>query len=134
MKHNRKFEKIQIKWFIKSSIFYYSFLTIFIAIFLYISVSLKLDVRQSYDAIITDKEITMQTELEILPLDEKVYIYINRNERTVLGTIVKTYYSNGRMHFILKEVPTNLSGEITIELTINKQSLISRIFAKGGRN
>ncbi len=134
MRRNKKLEKIQVKWFIKSSIFYYSFLIIFIAIFLYISVSLKLDVRQSYDAIITGNEITMETELEILPLDGKVYIYTNRNERTVLGTIMNTYYLNGRMHFILKEVPTNLSGEITIELTTNRQSLISRIFAKGGRN
>jgi hypothetical protein len=134
MKRNLKFEQWHIKYLVKSPLLYYSFLILFVGVFLFASLSLKLDIRESFLASANGNEITVKTDSEITPFDGKIYIYHNRNEKILSESVVNTSFSKGIMRFNISNNQTDLSGDVTIEVTTGKQSLLARIFAKAGKN
>jgi hypothetical protein len=134
MNRNSNFERWYIKYLVKSPILYYSFLILFVGIFLFSSISLQLDIRKSFPASIDGNKITVITASEITSLDDKIYIYRNRNEKILSESVTKTEFINGVMNFYISEKQADISGEVTIEVTIDKQSLLKKIFAKAGKN
>lgn len=132
MNRNRKLEQWQIKYLVKSPLIYYSFLLLFIAVFLYVSLSLNIDIRKSFSANMSYNEISINSEKMLHSEDGVIYIYKNRNEKIISQSILDSKYSNGTMHFYIEENEKKLSGNVTIEIKTGQQSLFAKIFLKAG--
>lgn len=132
MNRNRKLEQWQIKYLVKSPLIYYSFLVLFIAVFLYVSLTLNIDIRKSFLANMSCNEISIKTEKKIHSEDDIIYIYKNRNEKIISQSILDSKYSNGTMYFYIDENEQALSGNVTIEIKTGEQSLFAKIFLKAG--
>lgn len=133
MIRKRKFEQWQIKYFVKSPLIYYAFLLVFVAVFLFASLSVSLDVRNSFSAALNGNKILIASNTQIKPLDGKLYLYRNRNKKITAEIVTSSSFANHKMVFTINKVPKELSGKITVEITTKKQPLLSRIFTKVGK-
>jgi hypothetical protein len=129
----KRFQRLYVKYLIKNPTLYYAFLGFFVAVFLGLSLTIRLDIVKSYPATARGSVITVETAENIGLHGNKVYYYTSRNEKINLATIVKSDYADGRLNLFISETD-RLSGEVTVDLIIGRQTLLERIFVKAGRN
>jgi len=134
LERNRSFEHKYIKYLVKSHALFYSFLLLFVGVFLFASIAIKLDVRKIYPANAEGNKITVTTDNEIMPIDGKLYLYLYRNEEIVSVDVLQKEFADGHMTFYINENPIMMNEKITLEITVAKETLLSRIFAKAGRS
>jgi hypothetical protein len=118
MTRNRKFEQWQIKYFVKSSYVYFIYILIFASIFIAMSLSIMLDVRQSFYGILRNDVITIQGNPEFKPIDDVAFIFSNRNEEVYVVSILIMKLVNEEIYIHISEIPPNFSGYIMLEINV----------------
>ncbi|MDD4297167.1 MAG: hypothetical protein PHC69_09445 [Ruminiclostridium sp.] len=132
MKH---FQRLYVKSLIKNPALFYVFLGVFVAVFLSSSLSLKLDIVRSYPSEASGCLITIFTDDNVKINDTRVYLYKNRNERIYKTEIDSYENSEGKTILkLVKNVDSDISGDVTVDIIIGQQSLLKRIFVKAGKN
>ena len=130
-----KFEILYVKYLIKRMAFFNGFLLVFLALFLGMGLSLQLEVYASYPADVEGGQVVVWAEATLEPIDQRLYIYANRNERVYRGKWEEIYMEDN-VTIIIPDQSNNLhslAGGVTVELAVGKQSLLGRIFAKAGK-
>jgi hypothetical protein len=131
----RKLEALYVKYLIKTPALFYAFLFVFIGVFLMMSASLKLDVVETYDAVIEGDVITIHSDQVTAPIDGRVYFYTDRNERVYQSVVERFEASDGAAVISLDGGgAADLSGGVTVGLIVGEQSLLARIFVRAGKS
>lgn len=128
----QKITKLYLKYIVKSSKLFAVYVGIFIAVFLIMTMGLKLEIRTSYDAEMNGQEIKVLSEEKIKLTDKQVYVYIDRNQEVFPMEVSHTDYKNGAMYFYLNNNQNKIFGSATLEITTQKRSLFESIFTKAG--
>ena len=111
-------------------VIYYMFLLAGVMLFLYFSLSTKLDVVQNVKANIQDNRIIIEGNYDAK--SDAIYLYNDRNEKIHKLTIEKSEYIDGQTIFIINNT-TELSGDIQADIVTGSQTLLERIFIKAGK-
>lgn len=133
-----------MKLMTKSSVLFLSYVIIFIVISLYLTISTKIDIVNTYSAL-----IEMQNEKPYIVFDkklsidsEKIYTYIDKNNEvyeihTQIASYSSgkslyevTYNSNFSKNFFIK----NNGKEIKVDIPQGQTTLFMRIFFHGGKS
>lgn len=126
-----KLSKYYVRYIIKAPFIFYSLLFVGIVIFLFMTLRLQLDVREIHTGYISNNEIIVQGEQK--PISNIIYIYTDMNEDINKVTLDKIINENDKTIFILKDNMSNFLGNINVEFTVAKQSLLKRIFVDAGK-
>jgi len=120
-----------VKFMIKNSFLYYTFLGLFVAVFILMALWIKIDIVETHSAYISGNHLTVNSE-SIAFDKNKVYIYKNKNEKVYQANIEESVTSQ---ECILN---TNFSGvlegPVTIDVVTGQQTLLECIFVKAGNN
>jgi len=112
------------------------FIVFGIAILIVMATSIELNIIESYPiSLETDGySITVATNRDI-PTGS-AFAYTNRNEAMIRITIIGITDNNGNKHLGLSEADYTalvaLKGSLSLEVPSGKESLLHRVFAKGG--
>ena len=126
----KQFSRFYVKYVIKTPIIFYTFLIVGISLFIYLSLSLKLDIVQSIKANIADDKIVLNGEYH--NISDVIYLYNDRNEKIYKFKIKSTENENGKTVFFI-DSDINLSGDVNIDIVIGNRTLFERIFVKAGK-
>lgn len=126
----KSFSKLYVKYIIKTPVIFYLFLMMGIVLFLYFSISLKLDIIQSVKANVENNKLTVAGEYETQ--SDIIYLYSERNEEIHKLKIAKIEHINGKTIFFINN-SVGLSGEIHADIVTGSQTLFSKIFIKAGK-
>lgn len=130
MEKKQNFEKIYVKFAVKSPVVFYMYLLVFIIIFLMISSKMQLESRQIYEAQIYGNKVTAVCSAMTNLSDDKIYVYKDKNQEVFTFHVKETDYENGLLCFVLVEEQNGISGDVTLEIVQGNQSLFQRIFRK----
>lgn len=134
MKKKQTFEKRYLKYVVKSPVLFCTYMVLFVIVFICMTTRLKLDVRKSFEGEIYGDEIIVAGEIKSHVLEDKVYVYKNKNQKIFVFDIETIEYSTDEMHIFLNEEQDELFGEITLEVIDKRNSLFETIFTKAGVN
>ena len=127
----KNFAALYHKYIIKNPVLFYSFLIVFIGLFLYMSLTLKLDVVQTMHTNISDDNyISLDNKYSII--SDTVFLYNDRNEKIHKLKIEHIEIRDNKTLIFLNN-SNDLYGEINIEIITGKQTLLEKIFIKAGR-
>ena len=132
----KRYQKIYVKCFIKKSLLYYSFLGIFIIIFIVSAILIKVNVMNTYSALWENGVIIINVEDSSLENTEEIYFYKNRNEKIFRVKVMRIEIKNGRTYLYCTNKNWEVEmGQVTVEAVVGKQSLLERIFSfsEGGK-
>lgn len=127
---NRKFSALYVKYLIKKPIVFYSFLLLFVALFVCLTQSLKLDVFESAQAVISGDTVVLNVPLT--GSQTEILVYQNRNEKVYTLTVVDMAVKENQT-VVTVEDACGLSGPVTAEVVTGRETLFERIFMKAGR-
>ena len=125
-----KNQKCYIKYIVKSPIVFFLFLLLGVFLFLYYSINLELNIIQSLRANIEDNNIIIEGEYYVQ--SDVIYLYVDRNERIQKLKFKQIVHTEGHTIFVTED-SIELSGEIIVDVVIDKQSLLKNIFIKAGK-
>lgn len=126
----KKFSKLYVKYIIKTPIIYYFFLLLGAALFLILSLTIKLDVVQIVPAIIQGDVVFTHYELEIE--SNNLLIRCNQTDRVQKVEVMQISNITGQTRFVIANA-TGIEGDVQISVSIGTQTLFARIFAQAGR-
>lgn len=130
-----KFQQLYVKYLIKNPVLFYGFMALFLAVFLGLSLFIKLDVVKSYSASINGNIVSVEGANTELILENKVYYYTNRNEKIYKSEAIDVSYSGGNLSIVITgNEQGEVSGGISVDVIVGKQTLLERIFLKAGKN
>ena len=130
MKRNYKFERTYLKCFVKSSKLFWLYITVFLLIFIIMSNSIELAGYGSYKGNIKGREVVVTTDSPIRLLDNKLYIYKDKNQKVLVSDVRSTEYGDGKMYFILSNEQKQMDGNVTVEIATEKKTLLKSIILK----
>lgn len=126
----KKFSRFYVKYLIKSSVIFYVFLAIGVALFLYLSLHIKLDVITTYDAQILENNVIINCDCE--SSSDVLYLYNDRNEDIYKLQIESITCNKDKTIFTIND-SINLVGDVKAEVVTGKQTLLHKIFVKAGK-
>lgn len=132
MGQKRKFERIYMKYGVKSPLLFFIYLGTFIGIFILSASKLQLEERQAYPAEINGSQIKIPCSSALHLRDGKIYLYADRNQKVLCLDVESTEYRDGAMYIILSQKPEDITGNITAEIISGKITLLRKIFMKAG--
>ena len=124
-----------IKYTAKKPILVFATIGVFMFFILFISLTTKTSLIQSYDGTITENTIVINAKINITP--ENIYIYENRNEAIYLIN-VKSMDNTDNLTILFVDNDTVVfemteSRNIKIDIPIGEITLFERVFLKGGK-
>ena len=126
----KKFSTLYVKYIIKAPIVFYMFLFSGVVLFLWFSLSLKLDVVQSVTADIKENRVAITGEYVVK--SHMIYFYSDRNEKKDKLKIEQVELKDGQTLLIINNI-IGLSGEVQADIIIDSQTLFERIFIRAGK-
>lgn len=133
MKRKQSFERLYVKYAVKSCSVFCLYLCAFIGIFVIASSKMHLEKRQIYEAQIQGNEIKAVCDAKINPSDDRIYVYTDKNQEVFAFHVEEAEYANGVMRFVILEEQTDISGSVLLEVIEGSDSLFQRMFAKAGK-
>lgn len=131
----KSFSKIYVKYIIKKPIIFYIFLLLGICLFLMLTLTLKLETIEKYDAYYQDGII--KVEIDDINSVNKIYAYNNKNEKIYTITVKEIAYEVGNscLHIYEEDIELiqELGSNFKIEISTGYESLFKRIFVKAGK-
>jgi hypothetical protein len=129
-----KVSRLYIKYIIKSKVIFCAFLAVGIIGFLFMTMSLKLDLVKRYEAYFDNNKIVIQEELDDIDflyayksLNERVYLFdVREIERVEQYTII--YVENED-----ENIKKNLLGIVRLEMVTGETSLFDLIYIRAGK-
>lgn len=128
-KHS-KFTQFHVKYVIKKPFVFYGFLGLGIGLFLYLSLTVKLDVVRSVPAEVSGHQVTLEGEHDLTT--GVMYLYCDRNDQVYKLQAVCCSYEDGNTVCTVEE-NYGLSGKMDADLVLGSETLLRRIFVKAGR-
>lgn len=132
MRQGRKYEQVYIKYGVKSSLLFYAYLGVFIGIFFIVAFKIRLEEHQAYTAEINGNKIEIPCSSALNLLDDRIYLYSDRNLEVLRLNVEDTEYRDGVMYIVLSENKNNITGNVTVEIISGKSTLLRKIFMKAG--
>ena len=124
MKRNSIFSKLYVRYLIKRSVAFYLFLLLGMISFLYLTLSLEVDMTQHVTVNIEENVITLHRNHDLQ--SEIIYLYQDRNEQVYRIKIEEIVAENDDLHLIVLN-PDALSGIFSAEIVVGRQTLLERI-------
>lgn len=134
MEKKSKIIKWYMKYIVKRKIVFYSYLLCFVIFLGFATNYIKIDVRKEYHAIVKENRICINEEKIFPIIDNEIFIYKNKTQKIWKTKIISQKKHENKTYLRLNNKITNISGKVTIEYVIDRQSLLKIIFKKGGRN
>ncbi len=132
MHNSRKRERIYLKYMVKSPLLFYGYLGVFIGIFMIAALKLQLEERQAYEAEICGDKIEISCDSALNLWDDKIYLYVDRNQKVLRLDVEESEYRDGVMYILLSQSREDVSGRVTVEIISGKGTLLQKIFMKAG--
>lgn len=132
VKRKQDFERIYVKYAVKSPLIFYLYLVAFISIFLLVSTKMRLEKRQIYEAQIQGNKVEAVCSAKKNLSDNKIYVYTDKNQEVFMFHVQEIEYENGVMRLILEEEQNDILGSVMLEMVEGDYSLFQRIFVKAG--
>jgi hypothetical protein len=131
----KRFINTYVKYVVKKPILFFAMIGVFVFLILYVSLTTKTNLIQSYEGLIFGDTIVINAEINTVP--ENIYVYENRNEAVYLINIDGIVYednstilsigNNAGLHGL------TAAESIKIDIPVGEISLFERIFLKGGK-
>ena len=128
----RKFERIYLKYVVKSPLLFYAYLGVFISIFMIAASNLQLEERQAYEAEIYGDKIEIPCDSALDLWNDKIYLYKDRNQEVLHLDVEEAEYRDGVMCILLSQSREDVTGRVTVEIISEKSTLLQKIFLKAG--
>ncbi|MCL2813613.1 MAG: hypothetical protein FWD23_03340 [Oscillospiraceae bacterium] len=131
---NKRFINTYIKYTAKKPVLFFAMIGIFVFFILFISLTTKTSLIQSYNGLIFGDTIVVNAELKTVP--ESIFVYVNRNEAVYLINIKSMEHEdNSTILFIDNNEEHGLAAaeNIKIDIAVGEITLFERIFLKGGK-
>lgn len=126
-----KKSQLYVKFIIKTPFLYFSFLGFFVAVFIFMSLWIKIDIVKTYSAYISGSHLIVNHEN--ISLDKnKIYIYKNKNEKVYKANIEE--YVTDCEYNLNTDFAGILEGSVTIDIVTGQRTLLECIFVKAGNN
>lgn len=126
---------LYVKMTAKSPVLFLALIFLSIVIILYITLSTKVDVIQTYDVRLEDNKIIVPETIHYKP--DKVYIYENRN-KVVYSIKVNPKditYDDTSIIIPIKQNPFEHElTDVKVDIAFKKVTLFERVFLHGGKN
>lgn len=132
MRQSRKLEQAYLKYAVKSSLLFYTYLGVFVGIFIIAALKLPLEERQAYPAEINGNSIEIPCSSAINLLDNRIYLYEDRRQEILRLEVEDTEYRDGVMYIMLSQKQEDITGNVTVEIISGKSTLLRKIFMKAG--
>ena len=132
MRQGRRFEQVYIKYGVKSSLLFYTYLGVFVGIFFIAALKIRLEEHQAYTAEINGNKIEIPCSSALNLLDDRIYLYTDRNSKVLRLNVESTEYMDGVMYIVLSENRDDIKGNMTVEIISGKSTLLRKIFMKAG--
>lgn len=130
----KKFQQRYVKYLIKNPILFYAFTILLLIVFIKLSLSIELDIVESYPANIDYNIISVEEINSESLLGSKVYYYINRNEKIYKSEVIDVFSDGGRLDIVITGNEQGVvCGAIGIDLIVGRQTLLEQIFMKVGK-
>ena len=127
---SKRKSNLYVKYFIKSPMLFYVFLLVGVMLFLYLSLSLQLDVVEHATANISGDTVIVAGEWELT--SNAIHLYTDRNDIVHRLNVTNVTFSGGNTLFSVDN-PNNLYGEFEVDIAVGTQTLFHRIFVRAGR-
>lgn len=137
MMENSKFKMLYVKYAIKTPLIFYLFIFGGVCLFIYLTLTVRLDVLKSFPAKCESNSVIVYSDISEIEC-QKLYLYRNRNAKVVVVRVENmTIVDDGVTIFtvLAQDIPllSEVSGDITAEVATYSESLLKRIFVKAGR-
>lgn len=130
MKRNYKFERIYLKCFVQSSKLFCLYIVVFVLFFVIMSNSIELAGYELYKGNIKEQEVVVTTHAPIRLLDNRLYIYRDKNREVLVSDVSTMEYRDGKTYFVLKDEQKQMKGNVTVEIATGKITLLHSIISK----
>ena len=131
----KRFINTYVKYVAKKPILFFAMIGVFVFFILFVSLTTKTSLFQSYEGLILGDTIVINAEINTVP--ENIYVYENRNEAVFLLNIDGIEHEdNSTILFIDKSMELHgltAAESIKIDIPVGEISLFERIFLKGGK-
>lgn len=124
MNKKSTFSRLYVRYIIRRSTVFYLFLLTGIVVFLYLTISLDVDITQYVTISIEDNVITLSGDYELQ--SDVIYLYQDRNDQVYRVAIEQIRIEEGQVQLITSNV-AHLSGDMSAEIVIGSQTLFERI-------
>jgi len=85
---------------------------------------------ESYTGNIKGREVVVTTGSPISLLENKLYIYTDKNQEVMVSDVRSTEYRDGKMYFLLSKEQKQMDGNVTVEIATGKKTLLQSIILK----
>lgn len=129
----KKFINTYVKYTAKKPILFILLIFVSVSLILYLTITTKTSVFQTYDARI--KQDTILVDGVIASRTGQLYAYANREEQILPVVITETEHGDGTTVFYAAD-PRSLEGlpkELKADIPVDEISLLERIFLRGGK-
>lgn len=122
--------KVYVKYMIKTPLVFYVFLLVSVAVYLFMAMSVKLDIIDEYEGIICDDYIVITAKSPIET--ELVYIVIGDGERIKLDINKSEFNLNDvKLYFNEDLILTSLrEKKLKVEVVVGKRNLLDAMYKK----
>jgi hypothetical protein len=130
---NKKKANLYVKLTVKHPLPFIICIIIGLLSLIYITVSTKLNVINTYDGLINEHSIVINNSISSVP--DKVYVYTNRNEAVypLITTNNVSYNADSTTIYIEDNKNFINSNKVKVDITIGETTLFERVFLKGGK-
>ena len=131
----RRFINTYVKYTAKKPILLFAMIAFFISLILYISLTTKTNLYQTFDGVLSEDCITIDKDIYTVP--EVVYVYENRNE-AVFAVNVERFENRDNttiLHVSFADGSPELdpSENVKVDIQVGEITLFERVFVKGGK-
>ena len=131
----KRFINAYVKYVAKKPVLFFAMIGIFVFFILFVSLTTKTSLIQSYEGLILGDTIVINAGINIVP--ENIYVYENRNEAVYLLIIDGIEREdNSTILFIGNDAGLHglaAAESVKIDIPVGEISLFERIFLKGGK-
>lgn len=124
-----KFQRMYVKYIIKSPIIFLSFLVVGISLLSFISVNLKLNIMKQVEVEVIGSKVLFDDTYQTV--SNTVYLYSDRNEEIFKFEAEELSEENGNTVMIINN-EANLSGKMNAEIVVGTQTLFEKILVNIG--
>ena len=129
----KRMEHLYVRFIVKFPVVFYMFLFFFFGVFIFTTYSVKLDSFQSYQATLEGNKIFIRDAAGVIPVKKYIYIYKDRSMRVYKANYSSLTLEDGIVKLTLDNSNLDISGQIMIDLIVDEQTLLERIFIRVGK-
>ena len=134
-KSMKAFSKFYVKYIIKNSFIFYTFLLISVGTFIFLTLTIKINIVETYSATVEGETVKLNDTSNLFLKFEEAYVYKDRNTEVIRISESDIDFSNNQIYInLLKYNPTSLheSDQINVDIVVGQRTLLETIFLRAG--